>query len=177
MSFRRNIKVRFFPGTRIQDMCQYLVPLLLKRSDKIILHVGTNDAPHVKADEMLKDLDKLKSFIWEILPSIKIILPAPTIRVDKHKADENNIDFIKQFEANDSLLIEHPNIKENHLDSYGFHFNHDGSRVLTKNLRLCAQKYCHDKYSLKENFHSLNTVKKHYELITNDLNHERNFEQ
>ena len=28
MSFRRNIKVRFFPGARIQDIYYYLVPLL-----------------------------------------------------------------------------------------------------------------------------------------------------
>ena len=33
MSFRRNIKVRFFPGARIQDTYYYLVPLLRKRPD------------------------------------------------------------------------------------------------------------------------------------------------
>ena len=65
MSFRRNIKIRFFPGARIQDMYYYLVPLLRKRPDKIILHVGKDDAPHMKADEMLEGLGKLKSLIWE----------------------------------------------------------------------------------------------------------------
>ena len=43
----------------------YLVPLLRKRPDKIILRVGTNDAPHTKADEMLEELGKLQSLIWE----------------------------------------------------------------------------------------------------------------
>ena len=95
MSFRRNIKVRIFPGTRIQGMYYYLLPLLGKRPDKIILHVGTNDASHIKADDMLEELGKLKSLIWEMLPFVKIILSAPTIRVNKHNADENNIDFIK----------------------------------------------------------------------------------
>ena len=83
MSFRRNIKVRFFPGARIQDMCYYLVPLLRKRTNKVILHVGTNDAPHIRADEILEELGKLKNLIWEMLPSVKIILSAPTVRVDK----------------------------------------------------------------------------------------------
>ena len=55
MSFRRNINVRFFPGAGIQDMYYYLVPLLRKRPDKIILHVGTIGAPHMKADEMLEE--------------------------------------------------------------------------------------------------------------------------
>ena len=119
----------------------YLVPLLRKRPGKIILHVGTNDAPHIKADEILEELGKLKNLIWEMLPSVKIILSAPTIRVDKHNADESNIDFIKLREANNSLLIKHPNFRENHLDRYCLHLNHDGTRVLAKNLRLCAQKF------------------------------------
>ena len=75
------------------------MPLLRKRPDKIILHVGTNDAPHIKADEMLEEVGKLKSFILEMLPSVKIILSAPTIRVDKHNSNENNIGFIKLLEA------------------------------------------------------------------------------
>ena len=141
MSFRRNIKVRFFPGARIQDMYYYLVPLLRKRPDKIILHEDTNDAPHMKVDEMLEELVKLKSLICEMLPSVKIVLSAPTIRVDKHNANESNIDFTKLLETNYYVLIKHANIKENHLDRYDLHLNHDGTRVLAKNLRLCAQKY------------------------------------
>ena len=58
-------------------MYYYLVPLLRKRPDKIILHVGTNDVSHIKADEMLEELRKLKSSILEMLPSVKIILSAP----------------------------------------------------------------------------------------------------
>ena len=79
------------------------------------------------------------------------------------------------LKTNDSLLIKHLNIKENHLDRCGLHLKHDGTRVLAKNLRLCAQKYWHDKDSLKETFTHLNTVNKHSKLITYDLNHESNF--
>ena len=68
MLFRRNMKVRSFPGTRIQDMYYYLVPLLRKKPDKVILHIGRNDAPHIKADKMLEELGKLKTLIWEMLP-------------------------------------------------------------------------------------------------------------
>ena len=90
-------------------MSSYLEPLLRKRPDKISLHVGTNDAPHIRADEMMEELGKLKSSICEMLPSVKII---PTLRVDKHNANENNIDFITLLETNNSLLIKHPNIKK-----------------------------------------------------------------
>ena len=87
---------------------------------------------------MLEGLGKLKTLIFEMLPSVKIIQSAPTVMVDKHNPNENNIDFIKLVEANDLLLIKHPNIKENHLDRYGLYLNHEGTR-LAKNLRLCAQ--------------------------------------
>ena len=110
-----------------------------------------------------------------MLSSVKIVLSAPTIRVDKHNGNENNIDFIKFLEKNNYVLIKRPNIKENHLDRYGLHLNHDGTRVLAKNLRLCAQKYWHDKDSLKGIFTLLNSVKKHSKQITNELNHESNF--
>ena len=59
MSFRRNNKIGFFPGARIQDMHYHLVPLPRKRPDKIFLDVGTKDASHIKADEMLEELSKL----------------------------------------------------------------------------------------------------------------------
>ena len=85
---------------------------------------------------MLEELGKLKSLIWEMLPFVKIILSAPIIRVEKHNANENNIDLIKLLETNDSLLIKHPNIKKTHLHRYGLHLNHDGTPLLAKNLNL-----------------------------------------
>ena len=80
-------------------MYYYLVPLLRKRPDKIILYVGKNDEPHIKTDGMLEELGKLKSLIRELLLSVKIILSAPTIRVDKYSANKKNINFIKLLET------------------------------------------------------------------------------
>ena len=62
-----------------------------------------------------------------MLLSVKIILSASTIRVDKHNANENNIDFIKVLVTHDSLLIKHSNIKGKHLDRYDLHLNNDGT--------------------------------------------------
>ena len=45
MSHRRSLKVRYFPGARIADMKHYSVPLLMKQFERIILHIGINDAP------------------------------------------------------------------------------------------------------------------------------------
>ena len=47
MSRRKTIKVQTFPGATINDMKFFAVPLLKKKPDKVIIHVGTNDAPHL----------------------------------------------------------------------------------------------------------------------------------
>ena len=43
LSSKQNVKVRFFPGSSIKDMYDYLKPLLKKVPKTIILHVGTNN--------------------------------------------------------------------------------------------------------------------------------------
>ena len=40
------IKVRSFPGATCSDMYHYLVPILERKPDHVILHVGTNDLAH-----------------------------------------------------------------------------------------------------------------------------------
>ena len=45
MSRNRKIKVRYSPGTQIKNMYYYAIPLLEKKPENIILHLGTNDAP------------------------------------------------------------------------------------------------------------------------------------
>ena len=46
MSIRKTVKVRTFLGATINDMKFFAVLLLKKKLDKVIIHVGTNDAPH-----------------------------------------------------------------------------------------------------------------------------------
>ena len=46
MLSKRLKKVRSFPGATCSDMYHYLVPILEKNPDHVILHVETNDAAH-----------------------------------------------------------------------------------------------------------------------------------
>ena len=39
----RKVKVKIFPGATIDDMYDYIKPLLKKCPDDIILHAGTNN--------------------------------------------------------------------------------------------------------------------------------------
>ena len=53
---KRLIKIRTFPGAKIQDMKFFVVPHLKKKPDNIIIHVGTNNAPHSSSYEMFHEI-------------------------------------------------------------------------------------------------------------------------
>ena len=60
MSSKRVIKARKFPGPTISDIYHYLIPLLEKKSDHVILHVGTNNVVNYEGKEIVDKLLQLK---------------------------------------------------------------------------------------------------------------------
>ena len=76
----RIVKVRSFPWATINDMYDYIKPLLKKAPANVILHVGTNDAHHL--DNMLS----LKSFIEKTLPQSSVCISSVVKRTDNEKA-------------------------------------------------------------------------------------------
>ena len=63
MSRNRKIKVVYFPAVKIKDIYHCAIPLLEKKPENIILHLGTNDAPYKSSTDILKDFIELKDFI------------------------------------------------------------------------------------------------------------------
>ena len=114
MSRRKTIKVRTLPGALINDMKFFAVPLLKKKPDKVIMYVGTNDAPHFTPDEIFKNMKELRLLIQKMLPSAKIIISSPVIRVDKTNSDISNKKFISLLNYTDWDCIHHENIDESH---------------------------------------------------------------
>ena len=94
MSRRKTIKVRIFPDATINDIKFFAVPLLKKRPDKVIIHVGTNDPPHFTPAEMLKKHERTSYFDTKMAPVAKVIISSPIIRVDIANSDINDKKFI-----------------------------------------------------------------------------------
>ena len=82
---RGNIKVRSFPGATTNDMLDYLQPLLRKKPDRIILHVGTNDAIDHSAKEITEKIINLKNTIEKGLKGTRITISSPVNRLDNPK--------------------------------------------------------------------------------------------
>ena len=64
----QNVKVRSFPGARIDDLNHHIIPLLQRKPIHIIVDAGTNYAYHSTFREILNKLINFKSIIHEKLP-------------------------------------------------------------------------------------------------------------
>ena len=134
MSKRKTIKVRTFPGATIGDIKFFVIPHLRKNPDKIVLHVGTNDAPHATPKEMFSAIIDLKSFIQKYASESKIMISTPVLRVDKANASDINKRYIELLKEAKLDCIFNDNIAESNIDQYGLHINESGSVILAKNL-------------------------------------------
>ena len=68
------------------------------------------------------------------LPSERIAISTPLLRVDKANANGINQDFKEMVKESRLDYFSHQNIKESHIDEYVLHINRTGSSILAKNL-------------------------------------------
>ena len=131
----RKVKIRFFPGAKMKDFYYYLLPLLKKKQDNIILHFGTNDAPYKNEDEIYKELKSVKDFINKRHPSCKVYISAPILRSDNKSANnilKKYVDKLKVVEEKSVIL--HNNIPSSHLNKHGLLLNSFGTIKLAENF-------------------------------------------
>ena len=128
-------KVRGFSGAVVQDMYHYLHPLLEKKPTYIIMMVGTNDAPHKSAEEILVELLKLKQHIEDVLPICQVIISCPTLRKDKANPQAHRVvfDLRKKLINLNIPIILNENINDDHIGKDGLHLNTHGFGKLAMN--------------------------------------------
>ena len=115
-------------------MYHCLVPILERKPDHVILHVGTNDVSHYEVTEIVDKLLKLKSFFAEQLPITHIVISHPITRIDsKHLAMKIG-DIQSHLRKLQIDMIENGNINSNHLNSRGLHLNRKVILQFAKNL-------------------------------------------
>ena len=114
----RVVKVRSFSGATIEDMYDYLKPILKKCPDNIILHVGTNNAAREPAKTVSDKILSLKSFIEKTLRNCKISISNLIKRTDNEAAKTvdkiNELLFTLQLE-----IVDNNNITKSELTRKG----------------------------------------------------------
>ena len=74
-----NVKFFHFSEARIDDINRYIIPIIKKYPDYLILHVGTNSATTNTSKRIADDLLTLKSNVSKQTPSCRIVLSKPII--------------------------------------------------------------------------------------------------
>ena len=87
-------------------MYHYLIPLLEKKPDYLILHVGPNDVINYEGKEIVDKLLQLKSFIQEKLPTANVMLSKPIMRVDIKQRENVVTDVINKLSELDIDIMD-----------------------------------------------------------------------
>ena len=133
------VNARSFTGATIEDMFHYMVPLIRKRPDNIILHCGSNNTNRNQPQEIVDGLLNLKTFIMQSLPDCKVVFSLPTIRNDNPA--KNNIlklvrNFLNQLRVD---CISNENITLDCLGKSKLHLNAKGTARLAINYKSCIK--------------------------------------
>ena len=131
----------YFSGAKINDMNHHLMPIITKRSDYLVLNVGTNDATTNTCRKIIDDLLMLKSNILKQLPNCRVIVSKPTVRIDLRKANLTLRNINKHLKTLNLECIENGSISAQHLGRKGLHLNSKGKGRLAINFLNHIQKF------------------------------------
>ena len=134
LSKTRHIRVQPIPGGKIDDIKENLNDLLHEELQKVIIHVGTNNAVTNTPKEIFEKLTSLKHQIESTLPKYEVTISNSIMRTDEPKASKINEEvnsFVKLASIN---FVENSNIKGKQLGKRGLHLNIQGNKMFARNL-------------------------------------------
>ena len=127
--------VKSFSGSEIEDMADYLKPLIRKTPEETIVHVATNDVKDdtKSAEAIAAGILNLGNQIKDKLPNTKVSFSSLIVRNDKTSVLNkiNNINAIlkRVCDQNNWSYIDHSNIDYSCLNRRCLHLNRKGSSL------------------------------------------------
>ena len=135
MSRSNKVKVHSFSGANTSDMTHFLQPLMKKKPDHVLIHIGTNDLCDtlLSPDDIARNVVNLvKSVTSE---GIKCSVSSLIQRNDElwEKGQKVNV-ALKRILPDQCSFIDNSNINTSHLNRSGLHLNKRGSAALALNF-------------------------------------------
>ena len=121
-------------------MFDYVKPILKRKADYVVLHVGTNNAEDMTSRNILGKLLQLKTAVLDSDKNCKVILSQPIARVDDDKAGFTISKLNNLLEEIDTPILKNRNITVDHLESKGLHLNPRGIARFAMNLKASIRK-------------------------------------
>ena len=134
LSHRYHTKVRAFRGSSIEDLHDYIKPLLKKQPEKIILLIGTNDLQVKSVADIIKGLKSLLDMIYYSIPNCKVVVSEIIRREDIKTLNGNVGEFNRALKTMNVDILRQQNTTAQHLGRKGLHLNFEGNKQLAKNI-------------------------------------------
>ena len=128
-----------FSGAKVEDLEDYIKPVLRRRPDNIIIHAGTNNITKDSPQEITTKIAHLVDTVKKQEPLVSITISSIIKRNDKPALNRQIISTNKLLEKLCSSraidFIDNDNIHLNCLNAGGLHLNPKGIQHLASNLR------------------------------------------
>ena len=130
------VKVRSYPGSTTEDICDYINPAIRRKPDVVIIHSGTNDLSHE-----IQTINKMKSVVKQVrnsIPNTKIVISGVIGRKDKKDLEVKVSDLnsrLKNYCKQQNIdFIDNQNIDGTCLGAKKLHLNKKGNSIFAKNI-------------------------------------------
>ena len=138
----QRVVVKSLSGATTQDMKSYIQPMINNASDRICLHIGTNDLKSKTPNDVANSIVDLAKTIQSTYGA-EVVLSELTTRKDAHK---ESVKFFNKLLINYSKqhhwhLVRHSNITEKVLNRGGLHLTKQGNELLYKNFLSCLANH------------------------------------
>ena len=128
--------VKSFPGATTEDIEDFVKPLLRKKPDNVVLHIGTNDLNTQEPRLRVEGIVNLALQIEGDAPETNLAISGLIARADDKDVKVSSVNriFKKFCRQNHWNFIEHNNINQTHLNWGGLHLSKSGSALLAQNF-------------------------------------------
>ena len=139
LSRNHHVSSHSFPGATVEDMHDFIKPLLRRKPEKVILHVGTNNVKNDNPKRIKGKITELVDAIRKEQPTVKIAFSSIVHRTDDRSLNRC-IDQVNRsmesFSTQSGVdYISQGNISEDCLNSGGLHLNRRGVFNFASNFR------------------------------------------
>ena len=117
--------VKSFSGATIEDMSDFMKPILRKKPEKVILHIGTNNLRKGDAKSVADGIINLAQSIEQQCPDTEIsgIVSRSDVISASSRVKETN-ELVKSVCNQENwIFIPNTNLKTAHLNARGLHLN------------------------------------------------------
>ena len=137
---KHQAKVSCCRGATVEDVFDYVKPILKQKTYYVVLHVRTNNPKDMTSRKILDKLLHLKTAVLDSYENYKVILSQPMSHVVDCKSYLTISKVNDLLEEMDIPIVKNRNVTMDHLGSKGLYLNPRGIARFLKNLKISIRK-------------------------------------